>query len=102
MKATNIFCFFIYFNILPFIILFSLTNTINTKSESEFNAIYRIDSKENDYSLKMEKNGLRFSNSKEGKEELFRIISIKDNLYYIVYKPSNQNFGVNDKGEIQL
>ena len=39
---------------------------------------------------------------KESKEELFRITSIKDDLYYIIYKPLNQFFGIDDKGEIKL
>ena len=102
METPYNFCFFNGFKVMSFIILISLSNAIVIKNESQFNAIYRIDSKENNYSLKMEKNVLLFLDSKESKEELFRITSIKDDLYYIIYKPLNQFFGIDDKGEIKL
>ena len=105
MKNMNLpynFCFFIYLKIATYIFLLSLTNAINIKNESNFNAIFRIDSKENNYSLKIEKNTLQFVDNKEGKEELFRITSIIDDLYHIVYKPLNQSFGIDDTGEIKL
>ena len=102
METSYNFCFFNGFKVMSFIILISLSNAIVIKNESQFNAIYRIDSKENNYSLKMEKNVLLFLDSKESKEELFRITSIKDDLYYIIYKPLNQFFGIDDKGEIKL
>ena len=102
METPYNFCFFNGFKVMSFIILISLSNAIVIKNESKFNAIFRIDSKENNYSLKMEKNVLLFLDSKESKEELFRITSIKDDLYYIIYKPLNQFFGIDDKGEIKL
>ena len=102
METSYNFCFFNGFKVMPLIILISLSNAIVIKNESQFNAIFRIDSKENNYSLKMEKNVLLFLDSKESKEELFRITSIKDDLYYIIYKPLNQFFGIDDKGEIKL
>ena len=102
MNTSYNFCFFNGFKVMSFIILISLSNEIVIKNESQFNAIFRIDSKENNYSLKMEKNVLLFLDSKESKEELFRITSIKDDLYYIIYKPLNQFFGIDDKGEIKL
>ena len=102
METSYDFCFFNGFKVMPLIILISLSNAIVIKNESQFNAIFRIDSKENNYSLKMEKNVLLFLDSKESKEELFRITSIKDDLYYIIYKPLNQFFGIDDKGEIKL
>ena len=102
METSYNFCFFNGFKLMPLIILISLSNAIVIKNESQFNAIFRIDSKENNYSLKMEKNVLLFMDVKESKEELFRITSIKDDLYYIIYKPLNQFFGIDDKGEIKL
>ena len=102
METSYNFCFFNGFKVMPLIILISLSNAIVIKNESQFNAIFRIDSKENNYSLKMEKNVLLFMDVKESKEELFRITSIKDDLYYIIYKPLNQFFGIDDKGEIKL
>ena len=102
METPYNFCFFNGFKVMSFIILIFLSNVIVIKNESQFNAIFRIDSKENNYSLKMEKNVLLFIDSKESKEELFRITSIKDDLYYIIYKPLNQFFGIDDKGEIKL
>ena len=102
MNTPYNFCFLNCFKVMFFIILISLSNEIVIKNESQFNAIFRIDSKENNYSLKMEKNVLLFLDSKESKEELFRITSIKDDLYYIIYKPLNQFFGIDDKGEIKL
>ena len=102
MNTSYNFCLFNRFKVMPFIILIFLSNAIVIKNESQFNAIFRIDSKENNYSLKMEKNVLLFLDSKESKEELFRITSIKDDLYYIIYKPLNQFFGIDDKGEIKL
>ena len=102
METPYNFCFFNGFKVMSFIILISLSNAIVIKNESQFNAIFRIDSKENNYSLKMEKNVLLFLDSKESKEELFRITSIKDDLYYIIYKPLNQFSGIDDKGEIKL
>ena len=102
MNTPYNFCFLNCFKVVFFIILIFLSNAIVIKNESQFNAIFRIDSKENNYSLKMEKNVLLFLDSKESKEELFRITSIKDDLYYIIYKPLNQFFGIDDKGEIKL
>ena len=102
MSTPYNFCFFIRFKIMPFIFLISISNALVIKNESQFDAIFRIDSKENNYSLKLEKNVLLFIDCKEGKEELFRITPLQDDIYHIVYKPMNQFFGIDDKGEIKL
>ena len=89
--------------ILIFYSLTQMTDNITRISEKyKFNAVYRIDSLINGYSLIVKNDKLKFIEIKEGKEESFRIISTKSNLYFIESKPFNQRLGVNDKEEIIL
>ena len=102
MKLSYIFFYIIIFQKLSFILSITSYNSYQAIKENKLNAVYRIDSKDNNYSLKMEKNNLQFVNSKEGKEELFRITPIKDNTYFIIYRPSSKYLGINNKEEIEL
>jgi len=102
MKLSNNFLFLIFLIKISFELSFPFLNSPSVTKVNQLNAVYRIDSLDNNYSLKMEKNNLNFVKSKEGKEELFRIVSIKDNIHYIIFRPSNKYLGINDKGEILL
>ena len=69
---------------------------------SIFNGVYRIDSKYNNYPLKISDQKVKFHDKKKGKEENFRIIPTVNNLYFIESKPFNKRLGIDDKGEIIL
>ena len=79
-------------------------STPDSKDINQFNAVYRIDSKEKGYPLIIQNNGIFFSSKKEGKEESFRIIPTGTNLnsYYIISKPFNKKIGINDNNELIL
>ena len=77
-------------------------NKTGIKENYIFNGVYRIDSKYNDYPLKISDKKVIFNKIKEGKEENFRIIPTVNNLYFIESKPFNKRLGIDDKGEIIL
>ena len=77
-------------------------NKTGIKENYIFNGVYRIDSKYNDYPLKISDQKVKFNTIKEGKEENFRIIPTVNNLYFIESKPFNKRLGIDDKGEIIL
>ena len=75
------------------------------KNESEqFNAVYRVDSKEKGYPLTIDKGKVQFSSKKGGKEQNFRIIpaGTNKNSYYIIAKSFNKKIGINDNGDLIL
>ena len=78
--------------------------SLNEEKSQQFNAVYRIDSKEKGYPLMIQKNKVNFSTKKGGKEQNFKIAPTGSNFnsYYIIAKPFNKKIGINEKDEISL
>ena len=77
---------------------------IEEKESEQFNAVYRVDSKEKGYPLTIDKGKVQFSSKKGGKEQNFRIIpaGTNKNSYYIIAKSFNKKIGINDNGDLIL
>ena len=77
---------------------------IEEKESEQFNAVYRVDSKEKGYPLTIDKGKVQFSSKKGGKEQNFRIIPAGNNKnsYYIIAKSFNKKIGINDNGDLIL
>ena len=77
---------------------------IEEKESEQFNAVYRVDSKEKGYPLNIDKGKVQFSSKKGGKEQNFRIIpaGTNKNSYYIIAKSFNKKIGINDNDDLIL
>ena len=77
---------------------------IEEKESEQFNAVYRVDSKDKGYPLTINNNKVQFSAIKGGKEQNFRIIptGTHKNSYYIIAKAFNKKIGINDSGDLIL
>ena len=69
---------------------------IYINSNLENNIIYRIDSLANNCYFNLNNNILELSN----KFSLFRLIQVKQNLYYIEAKDKNLRLGIDNKNNI--
>ena len=104
MKIFLLLYFSLLFNSILLLSNINPTIFLNNKNSEQFNAVYRIDCKDNGYPLKINKDKVQFSNKKEGKEENFRITPTGSGLnsYYIISKPFSKKVGINDSGELIL
>ena len=104
MKFILLFYFSILLNQISIISNISPEIFIEEKESEQFNAVYRVDSKEKGYPLTIDKGKVQFSSKKGGKEQNFRIIpaGTNKNSYYIIAKSFNKKIGINDNGDLIL
>ena len=71
-------------------------------SKNEFEAIFRIDSLFNNYSLAVQDDDIFFSESKTGNQQNFLITSTFFNSYYIIFRKDNKRLGIDEENRIHL
>jgi len=104
MKLLEEIFFLTLLNNLYFISYPKLISYADNQKSTKFNAVFRIDSLDKLYRLIIRNNQIKFSTSKGGKEESFRIkeSGLIINSYYIESKPFNKRLGIDDKGSLLL
>ena len=71
-------------------------------SKNEFEAIFRIDSLFNNYSLEVKDDDIFFSESKSGDQHNFLITSTFFNSYYIIFRKENKRLGIDDQNRLHM
>ena len=104
MKIMLLLYFFLLFN--PMLFFSEIKPKIfkqNFKVD-QFNAIFRVDSQDKGYPLKIVNNKVQFFTKKEGRDQNFRIKSTgtKKDSFFIISKPYSKKVGINDSGEVIL
>ena len=70
--------------------------------QKEFEAIFRIDSLYNNYTLTKEEDNIMFIEQKIGKKQYFLITSTFYNSYFIISKDGNRRLGIDEENSLHL